>query len=57
LLSDFFSSSKMVGELNVREGLAGFSFVGSEVLCRRLGDGVQGHGDILVVSDLLQMDV
>jgi hypothetical protein len=57
LLSNFFATSEMVRELNVREGFTGLSLVSSEVLSRGLGDSVEWHGGILVVSDLLEVDV
>jgi hypothetical protein len=47
----------MVRELGVGERFTGFSFVRSEVLGRGVGDHVERHGHILVVSDLLEVDV
>lgn len=57
LLSNLSATSKVVRVLSVRERFARFSLVGSEVLCRRLGDSVQRYGNILVISNFLQMDV
>ena len=57
LLSDLFTSSKMVGELDVRQRLGSLSFVRSEVLRWGLRDGVQGYGNVLVVSNFLKMDM
>jgi len=47
----------MVGELDVRQRLGGLSFVRSEVLRWGLRDSVQGYGNVLVVSNFLEMDV
>lgn len=50
-------SSEVAGVLIVRQRLAGFIFSFTEVLCRGSGDSVEGHGRVLVVSDLLKVHV
>jgi len=55
LLSDFCTATQVVGVLGVGERLGGFSLVSSEVGRWGVGNGVQRYGNVLVVSNFLEM--